>query len=36
MKVKTPAGEDEGDAFKIVLKTNGRPTTQAKSVTVVG
>jgi hypothetical protein len=35
MKVKAPAGKTKV-TFKIVLKTNGRPTTETKSVTVVG
>lgn len=34
MKVKAPAGKTKA-TFKIVLKTNGRPTTETKSVTVV-
>lgn len=35
MKVKAPAGKTKA-TFKIVLKTNGRPTTETKSVTVLG
>jgi len=35
MKVRAPAAKSKA-TFKIVLKTNGRPTTETKSVTVVG